>query len=86
MEAQEVRAQNHQKRGRIERTRRTNVSNEPPRGELRDSPNDDHRVSVVSFEDPPPAFPVARCAYVCGNVIQGTEGTEAQSLSTCVRG
>ena len=28
-----------------------NVSNEPPRGELRDSPNDSHRVSVVSFLD-----------------------------------
>ena len=28
-----------------------NASNEPPRGELRDSSNDDHRVSVVSFED-----------------------------------
>ena len=28
-----------------------NASNEPPRGELRDSPNDDHRVSVIIFED-----------------------------------
>ena len=27
------------------------MSNDPPRGELRDTPNDDHRVSVVSFED-----------------------------------
>ena len=28
-----------------------NASNGPPRGELRESPNDDHRVSDVSFED-----------------------------------
>ena len=28
-----------------------NASNDPPRGGLRDSPNDDHRVSVVSFDD-----------------------------------
>ena len=27
------------------------ASNEPPRGELRDGPNDDHRVSVVNFKD-----------------------------------
>ena len=30
---------------------RINASNEPPRGELRDSPNDVHRVSVIIFED-----------------------------------
>ena len=29
----------------------SDMSNEPPRGELRDSPSDDHRVSVDSFSD-----------------------------------
>ena len=39
----------------------TNVSNEPPRGKLRDSPNDNHRVSVVSFKDEVLSFGVLFC-------------------------
>ena len=36
---------------RAEPLQRNNMSNEPPRGKLRDGPNDDRRVCVASFED-----------------------------------
>ena len=59
--AQEARAKNRKEIGvRMWEDCKTNASNKPPRGELRDCPNDDQRTTVVSFEDPPPTPPAAQ--------------------------